>query len=162
MIYRYFSLAAFLLLVVVASLAGSSFEAGEWYYVTMRRPSMAPPGWLYAVIWALIYIFMAAAAWKIWLTEHYARLGALAWWVLLLVLNIAWSALFFGLHRPGWALPVLLLATGAAILCIRAFSRLSRPAAYLMVPYLGWVLFLLVLNLAIWTVNGGALAGFLS
>ena len=162
MIYRYASLALFLLLVVAASLAGSAIEAGEWYYITMRRPSIAPPGWLFAMVSALVYVCMAVAAWKIWLTEHYSRLGVLTWWALLLVLNVSWSVVFFGLNRPGWALPVVVAAIGAAIFCIRAFSPLSRPAGYLVAPFLGWIAFVGVFNLAVWTLNGGLLARFMS
>jgi len=160
--HRYLSLALFLLMVIAASLAGSVTNAGEWYYVTMQRPAIAPPGWLYAVVFALVYVFMALAAWKVWLTQHYSRLGALAWWVLLLVLNVSWSALFFGLHRPGWALPVICLAAGFAIFCVRVFRPVSRKAAWLMTPYLAWVIFLGVFNLAAWTVNGGILKRFIS
>jgi tryptophan-rich sensory protein len=159
---RYLSLALFLLLVVAASLTGSGFDTGEWYDVTMKRPSIAPPGWLYAVIWALVYVLMAFAAWKVWLTQHYARLGALIWWVLLLVLNIGWSVLFFGWHRPGWALPLVGLAVGIAIFCIKAFRPLSREAAWLMTPYLAWIIFLCAFNLAAWTINGGILNRFVS
>jgi len=160
MINSYVSFAAFLLLVVAASLIGSSFNAGEWYNVTMQQPSVAPPAWLFAVVWALVYVLMALAAWKVWLTQHYSRLGVLTWWGLLLVLNISWSALFFGWHRPGWALALLGITIVVAIYCTRAFSALSRPAAYLMGPYLGWILFLWIFNLAVWTVNGGFLGRF--
>jgi len=155
MFTAYFSLAVFLILVIIASAIGAGFEAGEWFHVTMIQPSWTPPYWLFGPVWALLYILMALAAWKVWLTGHYSRIQALIWWALLLVLNIGWSALIFGLHRPGWALPLLGLTIGIAIFCIRAFSRLSRPAALLMTPYLVWISFLLVLNLAIWVLNGG-------
>ena len=151
----YFSLAVFLLLVIIASLAGAGFEAGEWFHVIMVPPSWTPPYWLFPPVWALVNILMALAAWKVWLTGHYSRIQALIWWALLLLLNVGWSFLIFGLHRPGWALPLLGLTIGIAIFCIRAFSRLSRPAALLMTPYLAWITFLLVLNFAIWAVNGG-------
>jgi len=157
---QYFSLALFLLAVVGASLAGSSFSAGEWYYVTMVRPPLAPPGWLYSVIWALVYVLMAYAAWKVWLTQHFSRLGVLTWWVLLLVLNVGWAVLFFGWNRTGWALPLIGLAAGFAIFCIKAFRPLSREAAWLMTPYLVWIGFLCFFNLAAWTVNGGILKRF--
>lgn len=162
MISRYVSLAVFLLLVIAASLAGSSFEAGEWYYVTMKQPTMAPPGWLYAVTWAVVYVLMALAAWRVWLSQHPARSAALAWWILLLLLNTGWSMLFFGLNRTGWALPLVVMATGTGVLCVRAFSRVSSQATWLMTPYLAWILFILVFNLAVWTINGGALARFLN
>jgi len=161
MVTRYFPLAVFLLLVVAASLAGSVFEAGEWFHVTMNQPSLTPPSWLFGPVWALVYAFMALAAWNVWQSGHYSRILALAWWAVLLALNVAWPALFFGLNRPGWALPVLTLAVGIAILCTRAFGQLSRQASYLMAPYLVWITFLLLFNLAVWTKNGGFLQNLL-
>lgn len=161
MISRYLSLLVFLLLVITSSFIASGFEAGEWYHSIMNQPAWTPPAWLLAPAWAVVNVLMALAAWLIWSTGHYSRLGPLAWWALLLVLNVAWSALIFGLNRPGWALPVLGLAIGVAIFCIKAFNGLSRQSALLMVPYLGWAIFIWVLNLAIWTMNGGFLAGFL-
>ena len=155
MFTSYFSLAIFLLLVIIASLIGAGFEAGEWFHVTIIQPSWTPPYWLFGQIWTLLYVLMALAAWMVWLTGHYSRIQALIWWALLLLLNVGWSFLIFGLHRPGWALPLLGLTIGIAIFCIRAFSRLSRPAALLMTPYLVWISFLSLLNFAIWAMNGG-------
>jgi benzodiazapine receptor len=155
MFTAYFSLAVFLLLVIIASLIGAGFEAGEWFHVTIIQPSWTPPYWLFAPVWALVYLLMALAAWKVWLTGHYSRLQALIWWAFLLLLNVAWSGLIFGLERPGWAMALLGLTLGIAIFCIRAFSRLSREAAYLMTPYLVWISFLWVLNFTIWAMNGG-------
>lgn len=158
---HYFSLLVFLILVIAASLTSTSFDAGEWYNVTMNQPSFTPPGWLYSVIWALVYVSMAIAAWKIWSTAHYSRLAVLSWWVLLLVLNIGWTFLFFGWHRPGWALPLLSLILVIAVFCIRAFRSLSREAAWQMAPYLAWTGFLWIFNLWVWTINGGALGRIL-
>ena len=157
MIARYSPLAVFLLLVVSASYLATGFEAGEWYHVTMRQPSWTPPHWLYGPAWALVYVMMALSAWKIWMTGHYSRMGALTWWVLLLMLNVAWSALLFSLHRPGWALPVLGLTLGITVFCMRSFGRVAGDAALLMTPYLLWIAFLAVLNLAIWGANGSFL-----
>jgi len=155
MFTAYLSLAVFLLLVIIASLVGAGFEAGEWFHVTIIQPSWTPPYWLFGQVWTLLYVLMALAAWMVWLTGHYSRIQALIWWALLLLLNVGWSFLIFGLHRPGWALPLLGLTIGIAIFCIRAFSRLSRPAALLMTPYLVWIVFLWVFNFSIWALNGG-------
>jgi tryptophan-rich sensory protein len=107
------------------------------------------------VVWAFLYLTMALAAWQIWLTGHYSRLGALSLWLVQLVLNVAWSWLFFGLHRLGWAWLELGLLIAVVVLCIRAFRQLSNSAAYLMAPYLVWLIFSWVLNFATWTMNGG-------
>ncbi len=155
MLARYGSLAIFLLLVVAAAVAGGSFEAGEWYFQKLNKPSWAPPAWLFGPAWAVTYLFMALAAWHVWLTGHYSRLGALIWWGFLLVLNISWFALFFGIHRPGWAWLELSFTMVVAVLCIRAFRLVSRQAAYLMVPYVLWALFIWAFNLAAWSRSGG-------
>ena len=157
MLARYGSLAVFLALVIMAAFLAGSFEAGEWYYQKLVRPAWTPPGWFFGAAWSVLYVLAAVAAWQVWLTGHYARLGALAWWVLLLVLIVCWSALFFGLHRIGWSWLALGAAIGIALLCIRAFLPLAKQGAYLMVPLLVWLLFTWVLNLAMWTKNGGLL-----
>ncbi|MEE8494963.1 MAG: TspO/MBR family protein, partial [Xanthomonadales bacterium] len=150
MIARYASMAGFLTLVVFAAAIGGGFEAGEWYY-SMNKPAWTPPPWFFAPLWAVLYVMMALAAWQVWLTGHYSRLGALIWWMIQLLLNVAWSWLFFDLHRLGWAWLELGLLIGVVVLCIRAFHLLSKSAAYLMMPYLVWLIFSWVLNLATWT-----------
>ncbi len=154
MIARYASMAVFLALVVLAAAISGSFEAGEWYY-TMNKPPWTPAPWFFVLIWVALYLMMALAAWQVWLSGHYIRLGALIWWMIQLVLNVAWSWLYFGLERLGWAWLELGLLIVIVVLCIRAFRLLSKSAAYLMMPYLVWLIFSWVLNLATWTMNGG-------
>ena len=155
---RYLSLAAFLVLVLAAAYLAGSFEAGEWYYQKLSKPWWTPPGVLWGVAWAMAYVLLAAAAWQLWLTDHYARLGALLWWLLLLALTVAWSSLFYGLHRVGWAWLELTATLGVAVLCYRAFLPLSTTAARLLLPVLLWLLFTWLLNFVLWSVNGGPLA----
>ncbi|MGK2926394.1 MAG: TspO/MBR family protein [Lysobacterales bacterium] len=157
---RYGSLAVLLLVVVAAAYLAGSFEAGEWYYVKLSKPAWTPPGAVLGAGWAVAYLLMALAAWQVWLGGHYARLGALTW-CLLLVLTVAWSALFFGLHRIGWAWLEMGLALAIALFCVLAFRPLSKQAAWLMVPVLLWLGFIWVWNLVLWTINGGPLARFL-
>jgi tryptophan-rich sensory protein len=154
MIARYASMAVFLVLVVLTAAIAGSFEAGEWYY-SMNKPAWTPAPWFFALVWTVLYLMMALAAWQVWLTGHYSRLGALLWWLLQLVLNVAWSWLFFDLHRLGWAWLELGLLIAIVVLCMRAFRLLSKSAAYLMMPYLAWLIFAWVLNLATWTMNEG-------
>jgi tryptophan-rich sensory protein len=158
---RYGSLAVLLLLVVAAAYLAGSFEAGEWYYQKLGKPSWTPPGPVLGVGWALAWLTLALAAWQLWRSGHYERLGALAWWLLLLGLTVGWSALFFGLNRIGWAWLELSVTLAVALFCIRAFLPLSRQAAWLLLPGVSWLLFTWVLNLVMWTINGGPLARFL-
>lgn len=68
-------------------------------------------------------------------------------------LNALWTPLFFGLHRPGWALAEILVLLAAILATIRAFWRVDRPAGLLLFPYAAWVAFATVLNWTIWRLN---------
>jgi benzodiazapine receptor len=157
MIARYSSMAVFLALVVLAAAIGGSFEAGEWYY-HLIKPGWTPPAWLFAGVWSALYLMMALAAWTVWLTGHYTRMNALAWWAIQLIMITAWSWLFFGLERPGWAWLDMSLLIVMVVFCIKVFGGLSKTAAGLMLPYLLWLIFAWFLNLVIWTMNDGLLA----
>jgi tryptophan-rich sensory protein len=153
---RYLPLAVFLALVVAAAGFGAQFPAGE-YYAMINKPDWAPPPWVFGPVWTLLYVMMAVAMWKVWMTGQQARLGALAWWLLQLTLNAAWSWLFFGLTRTGWAMAEMALLIGIVVLCIKAFSLVSKPAAWLMVPYLLWLGVAFALNFSVWSMNGGGI-----
>lgn len=159
---RYGSLAMLLVLVVSACFVAGSFEAGEWYYQKLNKPAWTPSGMVWGAGWAMAYLMLASAAWQLWLTGHHARLGALVWWLVLVLLIVAWSALFFGQHRIGWAWLELSAALGVTVLCLQSFRRLSRQAAWLLLPALAWLLFVWVLNLVTWATNGGPLSWFAS
>jgi tryptophan-rich sensory protein len=154
---RYASLAALLVAVVAASLIAGSYEAGEWYYRDLNRPDWTPSSFVWGIGWSLSYLFLAVAAWQLWLSGHYARLTALAWWLLLLALVVAWSLLFFGLNRVGWAWMELTAALGVFGFCYRAFRPLSAPAARTLLPAAVWLLFIWALNFVLWSTNGGPL-----
>lgn len=151
-----FSLVVFIALVAAAAITGGQFMPGEWY-AQLAKPSWTPPNWLFGPVWTVLYVAIAAAGWLVWRGERRAALP-LALWVAQIVLNAAWSWLFFGLHRPGTAFAeiVVLLATivGFAI----AAWPVSRTASLLFVPYALWVGFASALNFAVWRLNPGASA----
>ena len=160
MITRYASMAVFLAVVVLVAAIEGGIEAGEWYYL-INKPSWTPPPWFYALVRPVLYLTMALAAWQVWQTGHYSRLGALLWWMIQLAMYLTWTWLFFGLERPGWAWLELSLLIVVVVLCIRAFRLLSKTAAYLMMPFLIWLIFSWAFNLAAWTMNGGIFSRFL-
>lgn len=159
---RYASLAALLALVVGASFLAGSFEAGEWYYQKLSRPAWTPPAVLFALAWATFYLLLALAAWQVWASGHYERMRALAWWLLLLLLAVGWSWLFFGFNLIGWSWLALGAALVVNLLCLRAFLPLSRQGALLLTPAFVWLLFLWALNLVMWSSNGGFLGRWLA
>lgn len=105
-------------------------------------------------MWTVLYAAIAVAAWLVW--RHPDRLrvrGALAWWAVQLVLNLAWTPLFFGARQYGLALLDIVLLLAAVTTTLGLFRRLSRAAALLFVPYLLWVAFATALNAAVWQLN---------
>ena len=147
----------FLLAVVLVAAFGGLFAPGDWY-ASLDKPPWNPPSWVFAPVWSLLYLMMAVAAWMVWESSHEKRLRALTWWGIQLLLNGAWSWLFFGLHRPGWAFAEMLVLFAAIAITFDRFRRVRPAAAYLLIPYLAWVAFALLLNLTLWQLNGGDLA----
>jgi translocator protein len=140
--------------IVVALLGASMTDLGPWYQ-SLEKPSWQPPDWLFGPAWTVIFALAAmsgVAAWRA------ARDDASREWVIGLfaingVLNILWSALFFRLHRPDWALVEVVLLWASILVPIVVFVRYSKAASALLVPYLAWVSFAALLNLEIVRLN---------
>ena len=142
-----------LVLVAGAAAFGGRFRPDEWYRA-LDKPAWNPPNWIFAPVWMLLYAAMAVAAWVAW------RSGAGIWrtvglslWLTQLIANAAWSWIFFGRHRPGWALLDIAVMFVLILATLLAFFRLSPVAGWLMVPYLAWVAFAGCLNAALWLRN---------
>jgi len=150
---RWLGLAGWLAACFAASVLGALFPPDAWY-AGLRRPAFAPPNWVFGPVWTALYAMMAVAAWLLWRRWGFRGAGgALALFVAQLLANSAWSGLFFGLHRPLWALLDLVLLWILLLATTIAFSKKSRPAAALLVPYLVWVTFAGVLNWEFWRLN---------
>lgn len=144
------ALAAFVAVTFLAPLTGAIARPDEWYFA-LARPVWTPPPWLFGPVWTLLYLMMAVAAWMVWKRAGTTR--PLEWWAVQLMLNAAWSPLFFGLHRLGLAVIVIAALWLAIAATIRAFAAVDRRAAWLLVPYLAWVSYASALNVAIWQMN---------
>lgn len=121
------------------------------WYAALAKPSFNPPNWIFAPVWTTLYVIMAIAAWLVWRRGD-ARIP-LTLFAVQLVLNSAWSLIFFGLHRVDLALVDIVLLLTAIVATALSFRRRSAVAALLLVPYLAWVSFATVLNAAIWRLN---------
>jgi translocator protein len=145
------SLVAFVVAVLGGGLIiGYLNTPGDWYE-QLDKPLFTPPGWLFGPVWSLLYVLIAIAGWRIWQREGFGLLFAL--WALQLALNFLWSPVFFSGHQVGFALVIVLalLATVCAFIVV-AWSH-DRVAAWLFVPYAGWVAFAGYLNAAIFVGN---------
>jgi benzodiazapine receptor len=129
---------------------GSRFEPGAWYQ-TIDKSALTPPGWIFPVVWPVLYLLMGIALWRfLEAAPRRSRNTGIALFAVQLVLNGLWSYLFFGLQRPGTALVEIVLLWVSIVAVIAVFVRQSRPAAVLLAPYLAWVSFATFLNFEIW------------
>jgi translocator protein len=145
-------------LCFVFAYAGSTFTpvpGSEWYYAVLKKPSWNPPNWLFPPVWSLLFLLMGTSLALV--VEQWGKKKQIKWALVLfgiqLVLNLAWSASFFGLHAPLLALAVIALLWLAIVMTIVLFRAVSPLAAYLLVPYLLWVSFASYLNVVICQLN---------
>ncbi|MBL8658681.1 MAG: tryptophan-rich sensory protein [Rhodospirillales bacterium] len=151
-----FGLLAFLTVCFAVAGVGGAVTAGsvDTWYRTLDKASFTPPDWVFGPAWSILYAAMAVAAWRIWRRTGLARgRTALTLFAIQLLLNGLWSILFFGAHRPGAALADIVLLWFAILATTLAFWRIDRVAGVLFLPYLLWVGYAAVLNLAIWLRN---------
>jgi benzodiazapine receptor len=129
------------------------------WYAGLQKPFFSPPDWLFGPAWTVLYFSMAAAAWLVWRFESENPLvkPALLIFFAQLIFNVFWSAFFFGMGRPGLALMEIVLLWLLILATILVFYRISRWAAWLLVPYFIWVLYAAALNGAIWWLNRGSI-----
>ncbi len=140
-----------------AGVIGSMFTApaiSTWYDM-LEKPALNPPPWVFGPAWTVLYVLMGVATFLVWKQGFGRPEVRIALWsfVLQLILNTGWSVIFFGFRSPGPAFIEIVLLWLAIIVTIILFHKVSKPAAYLMVPYILWVTFAAYLNYAIWMLN---------
>lgn len=136
----------------VASLATTP-EIDTWYQ-SLTKPGFTPPNWLFGPVWTTLYAMMAVAAWLVWRAAGWpAPNGALWFFTAQLLLNFAWSFIFFKFHLIGWAVGEIILLWVAIAVTLLKFAPISKLAAGLLLPYLAWVTYAAALNFALWRLN---------
>ncbi|MDC6365519.1 MULTISPECIES: TspO/MBR family protein [Flavobacteriaceae] len=152
-VYIAISVAICLLIGFLSSFATQS-SVNDWYF-TLQKPSFNPPNEVFAPVWSILYVLMGISAGIVWSKgfHHIWVKTALYHFGFQLLFNALWSIVFFGLKSPSWALLVILGLLSLIMLTIRWFKVVSKVAAYLLIPYLLWVLFAALLNYKIWELN---------
>lgn len=125
------------------------------WYQGLTKPVFTPPNWLFGPAWITLYVLMGIALFLVW-RQGLGWAGvktALALFMIQLALNALWSWLFFGWHQLGLAFAGIVLLWIFILLTMIKFFSISRPAGWLLVPYLLWVTFASALNFSIWRLN---------
>lgn len=145
-----------LICIGVGAIAGyvTSGESSSDWYINLQKPSFQPPSWLFSPVWTLLYILMGVALWKVWKKPNSRERNiAITIFFAQLLFNFLWSIIFFNWHGVGMALIDILILWVLILSTIFSFGKLSKTAAWLLVPYISWVTFASILNYSIWQMN---------
>lgn len=146
--------------ILICNLAGAigsifTMPAIDSWYGNLVKPAINPPSWVFGPVWTLLFVLMGVAAFIVfnhgW--EKVEVKIALSIFGVQLILNTLWSIIFFGLQNPGLAFLELVLLWMAILFSIISFFRVSKKAAYLLIPYIMWVSFAGYLNLSFFLLN---------
>lgn len=141
--------------LVVGALSAFLSCGGMRIFATTNKPPLSPPGWLFPVVWTILYVLMGIASYLVYTSnaEEEQVTKALTVYGYQLVVNFLWSIFFFDFGWYLFSFFWLILLWILIFLTIRLFGSISKTAAYLLIPYLVWVTFAGYLNLGIWWLN---------
>ena len=154
-----FNLTDLLIFIVSAELIGavSALISGSFspLYSEIRNPPLAPPAFLFPVVWTVLYAVMGFSAYLIYRDEESGsdRSTALGVYIIQLAVNFSWSIIFFRFRLFALAAFVALILAVLAAAMILSFRKVSRTAAYVNVPYLLWMMFATYLAFGVWFLN---------
>jgi tryptophan-rich sensory protein len=129
-------------------------EISGWYQ-KINKPAWQPPNWVFGPVWTVLYFLMGVAFYLVWKSPAPVKQKRMAMtlWIIQLVFNFFWSFIFFKKHQIDWALAEILILWFFILLTILYFGRISKVAAWLMVPYISWVTFASLLTYTIHELN---------
>ena len=149
-------LVASVILCQLAGFLGSLFTtpAVPTWYKTLNKPFFTPPNWIFSPVWISLFILMGISLFFVWRRPDHPRFKpALFFFFVQLILNVLWSVAFFGLRSPLLGLMDIVLLWIGILLTIQNFSKVSKFAGVLLLPYLLWVSFAALLNFSLWVLN---------
>jgi tryptophan-rich sensory protein len=145
------SLTAFVVLTVLGGIAAGLLNPPDAWYVALNKPVFNPPNWLFGPVWTMLYVLIGIAGWRTW-HSHRHSLAMKLWWGQM-ALNLSWSPAFFGAHRMGLALLVVVTMLATIVAFVVTSWRRDPTAAHLFLPYGLWVAFASVLNATLLWLN---------
>ena len=123
---------------------------GEWY-AGLAKPPFNPPNWIFGPVWTVLYVLIGIAGWRTW--ERRRHGVAMQLWFAQMVLNFAWSPVFFTWHAIGIALAIIVALLLAVVAFITVSWNRDRVGVWLFVPYAAWVAFATMVNASLLFLN---------
>lgn len=130
-------------------------SGGMGEYNNFVQPPLSPPGWVFPVVWTILYLLMGYASFRVWTSDAdpKKKRTALIFYGLQLFFNFIWSPIFFGLNRYFAAFVVLLVLWVLVLITARLFADIDETASDLLLPYLLWLTFAGYLNVGVYLLN---------
>ena len=124
-------------------------------FAALAQPPLSPPGWVFPVVWTVLYLLMGWASFLVWKSDapQAEKTRALGLYGAQLAVNFAWPLLFFRAGLYGFALVWLVILLVLVVETVLAFRRIDRRAVWLLAPYHLWLLFAAYLNAGVWMLN---------
>ena len=146
---------ALLFPLAVGVVSGYLTRDAQTMFSVMNKPSLSPPGWLFPVVWTILYVLMGIASYIIYQQgkDREDVKTALSFYIVQLAFNFFWTIIFFNYESYLFAFIWLIVLWNLVLITIIKFNKISRVASYLMIPYLIWVTFAGYLNLGIYMLN---------
>lgn len=141
-----------IIIAYIPGAIGNLVNPSSWYD-SLDKPPLQPPGWVFGVVWTILYIATGVALYLIWRSKSSDKALAYVLFGVHMILNASWSLVFFGLQQPWFGLVVIVALLVTIALCIIHFQRISRWASWLFIPYLAWVAFATYLNAGVAILN---------
>jgi benzodiazapine receptor len=143
------------ILGVVPLIGGTlvGFISSKNAYKTLQKPSWSPPSYAFGIVWPILYILMGISLVIVTNSDHPLKNWAIFLFFTQLLVNFSWTPIFFNLKQMQLALYVILLLDILVACTIILFASISKTAAMLLVPYLGWILFATMLTKSIVSQN---------
>ncbi|HEX6100403.1 MAG TPA: TspO/MBR family protein [Thermoanaerobaculia bacterium] len=145
--------------LLAGAMGGIASTSAPAFYAQLLKPAWAPPPWLFGPVWTVLYLMMGIAALLVFRSAPWSRTRtALSFFAIHLVVNAAWSWLFFHWHLGAGSFAGIAMLWLMIVASVAWFARFRRSAALLLMPYLAWVTFAAVLNWTLWQRNPALLS----
>ena len=122
-------------------------------YQNINRPKLAPPGYIFPIVWTILYVLMGISSYLIHRSNHKNKETALIIYYFQLLINFSWPIFFFNYQNFLLALAILFILNILVIILIKVTYSINHLASYLLIPYLIWILFALYLSFWIFIHN---------
>lgn len=142
-----------ILIPLAVGTVSALFSGNMSIYSTINKPPISPPGFIFPIVWIILYILMGISSYLIYVSEHPNKTNALKTYAIQLFFNFWWSIIFFRFSLYLFAFIWLLIMIALIVIMIYQFYQISPLASYLLIPYLLWCSFAAYLNYMIYMLN---------